>query len=200
MRLAIKHLLATTFIASMLASSGFIQAEAGAATAGASTSTIATLPTIEAETFDGDKFVFPQDLAGKPFSVVFLSLSSSRETGEALRSASIAWQSSLKNSGGLPEGIQAYHFLAMGEVPFFVEGMVTDAMAEAFESSVASDRSGLLFLEDIAEFSKHSQLIVDEGPDVLLISASGEILEKVHGEANDKTMAALKAAIAKYSQ
>jgi hypothetical protein len=150
------------------------------------------LPTIEAETFDEEDFVFPEALKGQPISVVFLLLSSDREHGESQRAASIIWQQALDSDKVLPENIIAYHFPVMKHVPFFVRGMVVSSFADAFEATVPANQSGMLFVDDLDVFAKENSFTVDQGPLILFVSAKGNILGSLSGELSDQKLAEFK--------
>jgi hypothetical protein len=175
-----KHLYAVIFCLFIVSSTAYAESDKPA------------LPTIEAETFDEEDFIFPEALKGQPISVVFLLLSSDREHGESQRAASIAWQQVLDSDKVLPENILAYHFPVMKHVPFFVRGMVVSSFSDAFEATVPANQSGMLFVDDLDVFAKENNFTVDQGPLILFISTEGNILDSLSGELSDQKLTEFK--------
>ena len=80
---------------------------------------IAQLATVNAKTFDKEKFIFPADLTGGDKYLLFLAMGADRDNGETQMNQLLDWQNVIDDKGGLPVGIIAYHFPVMEPPPIF---------------------------------------------------------------------------------
>jgi hypothetical protein len=83
----------------------------------------------------------------------------------------------------------------MESPPFFVKGFIRKDMKEKFSKSVALDRLGILFIDDIKEFSKTSGLAIDGEPTIVVASKTGEPKVVIKGAVTPEKLQQLKAAL-----
>ena len=153
------------------------------------------LPTVESETLDEEEFVFPKDLKGEKQDVLLLAITETQENGTAQQQALLKWEAAIRESGGLPNNQSAYYLIVMESPPFFVKGFIRKDMKEKFSKSVALDRLGILFIDDIKEFSKTSGLAIDGEPTIVVASKTGEPKVVIKGAVTPEKLQQLKAAL-----
>jgi hypothetical protein len=101
---------------------------------------------VKTKTFDGEKFIFPKGMRGTAVNVVFLGMSNSQENGQLQQEQLLDWQAALDAEGVFSESIVAYHFPAMSSPPFFVKGLISNAMAKSYEGKLPMSQAGFCFL------------------------------------------------------
>ncbi|WP_101759085.1 hypothetical protein [Oceanicoccus sp. KOV_DT_Chl] len=157
----------------------------------------ADFPSIKSKTFDDEKFLFPDDIQGKPLSLLFLAMSSDRENGTLQQQQLIAWHKELVAANVLDNTISAYHFPVMKSPPFFVKGIISNAMADVYEGTVSTDHSGVLFVDDLQSFADSASLPLNELPTVVLLDAEGNIAATIKGAVSAELVSELATSIKK---
>jgi hypothetical protein len=150
---------------------------------------------VKTKTFDGEKFIFPKGMRGTAVNVVFLGMSNSQENGQLQQEQLLDWQAALDAEGVFSESIVAYHFPAMSSPPFFVKGLISNAMAKSYEGKLPMSQAGVLFLDDLAEFAAAAGLPLDDLPTIVIADANGKPLQVFKGLVSDAGVAELAIAI-----
>jgi len=156
-----------------------------------------SFPRVEAKTFDKEDFIFPEDLHGERLNVLFLAMAKDQDTGEYLQKALIDWQIELEQRGVLDDSVIAWHFSVISGVPFFIKGIVTRAMRKEYSGKVPLDQAGILFVDDIDEFSADAKLPIDDKPTIVITTTDGYQLRTFKGDVTpaiaDEVAAAIQA-------
>jgi hypothetical protein len=155
------------------------------------------LPTVESETLDEKEFMFPKDLKGEKQDVLFLAITEGMENGTAQQEQLLKWEQALRESGGLANNQQAYYLIVMESPPFFVKGFIRKDMKAKFEKNVPINHLGILFVDDIKEFSKTTTFALDGQPTIVVASKTGEPTTVIKGSVTPEKLAELKAAVSK---
>lgn len=141
-----------------------------------------TFPTVEAKTFDKEKFVFPDGLRGGRLNVLFLAMTKDQDKGEYLQKALLDWQVALEQRGVLSDDVMAWHFPVLSGPPFFVKGLITRGMRKEYDGKVPLSQAGVLFVDDLDEFAAASGLTVDDQPTVVITNADARQLRTFKGD------------------
>lgn len=152
-------------------------------------------PTIKSETLDGKEFIFPKDLKGEKQDVLFLSITNSQENGIAQQEQMLKWEAAIRESGGLPNNQTAYFFAVMKSPPFFVKGFIRKDMKEKYNNKVSLDRLGVLFVDNLQEFSNASGIPADGEPTIVVADKTGNPLTVIKGGVTPEKIQQLKAAL-----
>ncbi len=150
---------------------------------------------VKTKTFDGEKFVFPQDMRGTKLNIVFLGMSNTQENGQLQQEQLLDWQAALEAEGVFSDTVVAYHFPAMSGPPFFVKGIISRAMSESYEGKVPMDQAGVLFLDDLEEFAAEAGLELDDQATIVIADSAGRPMVVFKGVLSDEGLAELVAAI-----
>lgn len=142
-----------------------------------------TFPSVKAKDFSGSKITFPGNLTGASTYVLFLAMSETRDNGQVQMDQLLEWQSSIDESGGLPNDTKGYHYPVMESPPFFVKGIISSAMSDGYEGRVSPEQSGVLFVDDLNEFSAAAGLTLDDQPTVVIVK-SGKAVAQLKGTVN----------------
>jgi hypothetical protein len=153
------------------------------------------LPTVESETLDEKEFVFPKDLKGEKQDVLLLAMTETMENGTAQQELLLKWEAAIRESGGLPNNQSAYYFIVMESPPFFVKGFIRKDMKEKYGKTVSLDKLGILFIDDIKDFSKSTGLALDGEPTIVVASKTGEPKIVIKGAVTPEKLQQLKAAL-----
>jgi hypothetical protein len=153
----------------------------------------------ETETFDDEDFVFPNDCNGTTLNILFLALSDDQDNGQYQQEALLAWHAALEKEGAFSAAIKPYHFPVLESPPFFVKGIIANAMSKSYADRVPLDQAGVMFIDDLPEFAAAAKIPLDSQPTIVIASSDGTPLEMFKGEVSDEGLVALKAAIAKLS-
>ena len=143
---------------------------------------------VKTKTFSGEKFLFPQDIKGTPLSLLFLAMSSDRDNGQLQQKQLIEWHTVLEERNILNQNINSYHFPVMKSPPFFVKGIIRNAMAEVYEGTTALDQAGVLYVKNLAKFANQAGLTLDEKPTLVLLNDQGKILGEIKGSVSEDTI------------
>ena len=162
----------------------------------ATVATADTFPKIETESFAEEDFVFPDDMNAPVLNVLLLSMSEDQDNGEWQGDQLSQWHAQLTEQGFYTEGMLSYHFAVM-KVPFFIKGVVRNAMREDFEGKAPLDRSGVLFT-DAKKFAAESGIAMDGQPTIVFLSPDRKILQVFKGEPTVEALAELFAAAEPY--
>jgi hypothetical protein len=146
------------------------------------------LATVKAKTFDKEEINFPADLTGGDKYLLFLAMGADRDNGEVQMNRLLDWQKVIDERGGLPTGIIAYHFPVMESPPFFVKGLIRSAMADSYEGTVPSHKSGVLFVEEIATFAIKAGLTLDTEPTIIVVDSRGKVLSELKGGVSEEAL------------
>jgi len=158
-----------------------------------------SFPTIKMKTFGDEKFVFPSGMQGAQLNIVFLGMSETQDNGQLQQEQLLEWQVALEERGVFSPAVMGYHFPAMSSPPFFVKGIIANAMAESYEGKVPLNQSGVMYLDDLAEFAEESGLVLDEQPTIVIADSNGKPLQMFKGavtpEGVDEVVAAIEALV-----
>jgi hypothetical protein len=146
------------------------------------------LETVKAKTFGKEKITFPEDLTGGDIYLLFLAMGADRGNGEAQMNQLLDWQKAIDEKGGLPAGVVAYHFPVMESPPFFVKGLIRGAMADSYEGVVPSDKSGVLFVDELPTFASKAGLTLDTEPTIIVVDGSGKVLSELKGGVSEEAL------------
>ncbi len=160
-----------------------------------SMTSVADMETVKTKTFDGEKFIFPKDIKGTPLSLLFLAMGKDQENGTLQQQQQIEWHKALTEKGILSEQVAAYHFPVMESPPFFVKGIIRNAMADAYEGTADLSQSGVLYIDDLEAFAKEGELTLDELPTLVLLSEDGKMIKEFKGVYSEELAASIAAAI-----
>jgi hypothetical protein len=150
---------------------------------------------VKTKTFDGEKFNFPEDLNGEPVSVLFLAISETKESGERQQQELLAWQTAIDESGGLPEGILAYHFPVLQDSFFLPSGIIRNAMAKSYEEKVPLNQAGVLFVKDLEKFVNSAGIALDDQATVITVDANGRVLAQIKGTYSETQLNTLRGSL-----
>jgi hypothetical protein len=153
------------------------------------------LPAIESETLDGKDFIFPKDLNGEKQDVLFLSITETQENGMAQQEQLLKWEEAIRESGGLPNQQSSYYLVVMESPPFFVKGFIRKDMKEKYGKRVALNHLGILFIDDMKEFTKTTAIASDGEPTVVVADKSGKLTTVIKGAVTPEKLQELKAAL-----
>jgi hypothetical protein len=153
---------------------------------------------IETETFDKEEFVFPDNFKGAALNVIFLSMSEDQDNGQYQGEVLLDWQAALDERNFFSDQIVGYHF-AVIKAPFFIKGVIRNAMRENYEDKVPLDQSGILFISDLEEFADAAGLAIDNQATIVFVSPDGELLQVFKGEASEQSLDELLQAAAEIS-
>jgi hypothetical protein len=140
---------------------------------------------VESETFDKEDFVFPDDLRATGLNVVYLAMSKDQDNGQYQGQVLMEWNAALTEAGLFSDEILAYQF-AVIKAPFFIKGVIRNAMRDDFEGNFPLDRSGILFVGDLEEFAETAGLPLDDQATIVLVSPEGKILRVFDGEPTEE--------------
>ncbi|MGK0498947.1 MAG: hypothetical protein ACJAYG_000578 [Oceanicoccus sp.] len=157
------------------------------------------LETLKTKNFDGDKFMFPADIEAQPLALLFLAMSSEQDNGQWQQLQLIEWHKQLEAAQVINNEVSAYHFPVMESPPFFVKGIIRNAMAKAYEGTANMSQSGVLYVDDLVKFARSAELILNDQPTLLLLSSDGKILQEFKGTVSDEGIAEIQASIATIS-
>jgi len=136
---------------------------------------------VKMETFDKEKFVFPEDMNAELINLVFLGMSNDQDNGQLQQEQLLDWHAALEERGVFNDQVKAYHFPAMNSPPFFVKGIIRGAMAESYEGKVPLNQSGVMYLDDLDEFAGSAGLTVDDQPTIVIADGDGKPLKLFKG-------------------
>jgi hypothetical protein len=153
---------------------------------------------IKAKTFAKEKFIFPDDVRGTELNILFLAMSADRENGEAQQLALLDWHAALAQRGVFSAAVMPYHFPVLAGVPFFVKGMIIDAMRDLYEGRVPFDQSGVLFVTDLTSFAGSAGLMLDEQPTIVIATADSIPLRSFKGEVSSEGVDEIVTAIEQF--
>jgi hypothetical protein len=156
---------------------------------------LGTFEKVKAKTFDKEKFIFPEDIRGTRLNVIFLSMGTDRESGEAQQLELLDWHDALAARGVFSDAVMPYHFPVLAGVPFFVKGMIAGAMGETYENRVPPDQAGLLFIKDLDKFAAAAGLTADGQSTIVIASADAAPLRSFKGEVSEQGVDEIVAAI-----
>lgn len=156
---------------------------------------LGTFQQVKAKTFDKEKFKFPDDVRGTRLNVIFLSMGTDRESGEAQQLELLDWHDALVERGVFSDDVMPYHFPVLAGVPFFVKGMISGAMSETYEGRVPPDQAGLLFIKDLDKFASAAGLTADGQSTIVIASADATPLRSFKGEISEQGVDEIVAAI-----
>lgn len=154
---------------------------------------LAAMPEVKTETFDDSRFVFPTDLAGTRQNLLFLAMAENRENGEAQQNVLLDWHQAIADS--LPADTLAYHFPVMESPPFFVKGLIRNAMRKSYKDKVPLSQVAVLFIDDLAAFAKSAGLQADGQATVVLLNADGSTALVLKGEVDEAKLTTLRKAL-----
>jgi len=149
----------------------------------------------ETETFDDEDFVFPDDCDGTKLNILFLALSDDQDNGQYQQEALLAWHAALEQGGVFSAAIKPYHFPVLESPPFFVKGIIANAMSESYEGKVPLDQAGVMFIKDLPGFAAAAKIPLDSKPTIVIASADGVPLEMFKGEVSEEGIATVKTTI-----
>jgi len=136
---------------------------------------------VETETFDKEDFLFPDDLAGSRLNVVYVAMSEDQDNGQYQGQVLMEWHTALAEQGVFDEQVVAYQF-AVIKAPFFIKGVIRNAMRDDFDGKFPLNRSGILFVKDLEEFAETAGLALDDQATIVFLSPDGRILSVFDGE------------------
>lgn len=151
---------------------------------------------VKAKTFDKEKFMFPDDVRGTRLNVFFLPMGGDRENGQAQQTALIAWHEALAERGVFSDEIMPYHFSVLAGVPFFVKGIIMNAMRDIYEGTVPLNQAGILFIKDLEAFADAAGLTLDEQPTIVIATSDAKPLKSFKGQVSAQGVDEIVAAIA----
>jgi hypothetical protein len=153
---------------------------------------------VESKTFDKEKFVFPDNFAAPELNIVFLGMNADREDGEYQQKVLLDWHAALAAQGAFDANTLAYHFQALESPPFFVKGIIRNAIAESYEDKVPMSQAGVLYVKDLEVFAASAGLQPDGQATIVLVTPDGALHEVFKGEPTPEGLAALRAAQSAY--
>jgi hypothetical protein len=154
---------------------------------------------VETETFDKEDFIFPDDLSAAELNVVYLAMSKDRDNGQYQGQVLMEWNTALAEQELFNDQIIAYHF-AVIKAPFFIKGVIRNAMRDDMEGTFPLDRSGILFVGDMEEFAESARLPLDNQATLVFVSPDGRILRVFDGEPTEAGIEAVISAAAELTQ
>ena len=164
-------------------------------TATAAAQDLGNFMAINTKTFDKEKFVFPSSFKGRKINLLFLGMSNDQDNGQALQLQLLDWHKALAERGAFSDDVMPYHFMAMNSPPFFVKGIIRNAMGEVYEGVVPANQGGVLYLDDLDAFAKSAGLTVDEQATIVLTSAKGKPIEVFKGPVSEEGLQSLTKAL-----
>jgi hypothetical protein len=153
------------------------------------------LQEVKTKTFDGEKIIFPKDLKGQPLRVFFLAISNSKEGGERQQQELLAWQASIDESGGFPEGVLGYHFPVLQDSFFLPSGIIRNAMADSYKDKVPLSQAGVLFVKDLDTFLSSAGIELDDQATIVIVDPDARVLTQIKGTVSEEKLTALKQAL-----
>jgi hypothetical protein len=154
--------------------------------------------TVKAKTFEKDKFVFPDDLRGATLNILFLGLSNDQDNGEYQQKVLLEWYGALEARGIFSDQVIAYHFPVMESPPFFVKGIIARAMRNSYEGQILLSQGGVLYVDDLDEFSAAVDIEVDGQATIVVANSEMIPLQTFKGEVSVQGVDELAAAIEGY--
>jgi hypothetical protein len=76
----------------------------------------------------------------------------------------------------------------MESPPFFVKGLIRGAMADSYEGVVPSDKSGVLFVDELPTFASKAGLTLDTEPTIIVVDGSGKVLSELKGGVSEEAL------------
>jgi len=154
--------------------------------------------TVKAKYFSKDKFVFPRDIKGGKLTVLFLALSDSQENGQYQQTALLEWHAALSERGVFSDDVVPYHFPVLESPPFFVKGIIANAMSDEYEGKVPLDQAGVIYVDDLNAFAEAANVANDGQPTIIIASANALPLQSFKGEVSPEGVDEIIAAISGY--
>ena len=155
-------------------------------------------PRVKAKTFAKDKFVFPADLDGQKLNVLFLAMTADQDRGEYLQQALLDWQAALDEQNVFNSNVKAWHFPVLSGPPFFVKGLITNAMRDAYEGKIELSRGAVLFVDELDDFARDAGLVVDDEATIVITDANAQQLQTFKGDLTAEGAAEVAAAIGRW--
>ena len=150
---------------------------------------------VKMKTFDGEKFIFPSDMRGIKLNIVFLGMSNDQDNGQLQQEQLLEWQAALEIEQVFSDSVMAYHFPAMNSPPFFVKGIIANAMSESYQGKVSLSQAGVMYLGNLDEFADSLGLQVDSQPTIVIADGQGNPLKFFKGSLSELGLVELVMAI-----
>lgn len=150
---------------------------------------------VKMKTFDGEKFIFPSDMRGIKLNIVFLGMSNDQDNGQLQQEQLLEWQAALEIEQVFSDSVMAYHFPAMNSPPFFVKGIIANAMSESYQGKVSLSQAGVMYLGNLDEFADSLGLQVDSQPTIVIADGQGNPLKFFKGSLSELGLIELVMAI-----
>ncbi len=151
---------------------------------------------VEAKSFAGDNFVFPDDVRGSAVHVVFLGIALDQDNGTAQGDALIAWHKALNDAGAMHADVLPWHFPVIENPPFFVKGLIRRGIAKTYVGLLPPEQGAVLFVKNIQRFADVAGVEFDGRPTVILYTEDRQVLAVYRGEVNDADVAEISLQLA----
>jgi len=128
--------------------------------------------TVKAKYFSKDKFVFPRDVKGGKLTILFLAISDSQENGQYQQTALLDWHAALSDRDVFSDNVVPYHFPVLESPPFFVKGIIANAMSDEYEGKVPLDQAGVIYVDDLNAFADAANVANDGQPTIIIATGN----------------------------
>ena len=156
---------------------------------GASLAQVAqVMPTIEGESFTDHKVVLPDAARGKVAVLIFGFTKASKEPTSA-------WADKIHNEFGSRSGFEMYQLPVLEDVPRFIRGMVISSMKKGVRENMRDHFVPILQHEsELKTFVNYHE---KDDAYLVVLDASGRVINQMHGPFSDPTYSQLKSEIQK---
>jgi hypothetical protein len=144
---------------------------------------------VEAKSFAGDGFVFPDQVSGSAVHLLFLSIATDQDNGTAQGDALIEWHKALNEAGAINAKVLAWHFPVIENPPFFVKGLIRRGIAKSYAELLPPEQGAVLFVKNIQRFADAAGVEFDGQPTLMLYTEGRQIIGVYRGDVNDADVA-----------
>lgn len=155
--------------------------------------------TVKTKTLEDEKFVFPADLNASALNIVMLAISEEQDNGTWQGEALAEWYGKLDAAGVLNDDVKAWHFSVL-KVPFFVKGLIRGGLADSYQDRLPLDQSAPLYVKDAGKFATSAGIVMDDQPNIVLVTPDGQLHETFKGEATAENLALVMGAVSGYTK
>ena len=148
---------------------------------------------VETKNFAKEDFAFPEDIRGEGTHLVFLGIAKDQDNGTWQGEELIRWHRALLDAGALPDGVLAWHFAVMESPPFFVKGLIRNAIGETYEGLIPPEQGAVLYIKDLQAFADAADLPLDGQPTIVAYSPDTGVTGTWRGEVSEEGLAAIAA-------
>lgn len=156
----------------------------------------AALEQVETKNFAKDKFVFPDDIQGEGVHLVFLGIAKDQDNGTWQGEELIRWHRALLDTDAIPEATLAWHFAVMESPPFFVKGLIRNAIGETYEGLIPPEQGAVLYIKDLQAFAAAADVPLDGQPTIVAYESGRGVTGTWRGEVSEAGLAAIGAHLA----